>query len=144
MSYRKRRRGPARRSTTATREFGGTLGVAVIGSVFASLYLHGLQSSRAASVVPPAVFAQSKESVGAALLGARALAKTNPHVASVLTQAAQHAFFHGFQVGCLVAAGVALVGAAVVAVVLPARPTQVPEPELVGLPATEDQLQHAG
>jgi EmrB/QacA subfamily drug resistance transporter len=113
----------------ATRELGGTLGVAVIGSVFASLYIHGLEASPAAAVVPAGVLAQSKESVGAALLGARHLAASDPHAAGLLTQAARHAFFDGFQAGCLVAAGVALVGAVFVAVVLPARPTEVPEPE---------------
>jgi hypothetical protein len=118
----------------ATREFGGTLGVAVIGSVFTSLYIHGLESSRVAAVVPAALLARSKESVGAALLGARQLAKSNPRAGGLLTQAAQHAFFDGFKVGCLVAAGVALVGAAFVAVALPARPTEMPEPELLELP----------
>jgi hypothetical protein len=118
----------------ATRELGGTLGVAVIGSVFASLYIHGLESSRAAAAVPAEVFARSKESVGAALLGARQLAQSNPRAAGLLTRAAHHAFFDGFKVGCLVAAAVALVGAAFVAVVLPARPTEVPEPELIDVP----------
>ena len=107
----------------ATRELGGTLGVAVIGSIFASLYIHALQASRAAAVIPADLFARSKESVGAALLGARQLATSNPHAASQLTAAAQHAFFDGFKVGCLVAAGVALIGAVFVAVFLPARPT---------------------
>jgi EmrB/QacA subfamily drug resistance transporter len=118
----------------ATREFGGTLGVAVIGSVFTSFYIHGLERSRVAAVVPAAVFARSKESVGAALLGARQLANSHPHAASLLTRAAHDAFFDGFKVGCLVAAGVALVGAAFVAVALPARPTELPEPELLDVP----------
>src|SRR5262249_30428450 len=43
----------------ATRELGGTLGVAVIGSVFASLYVNALQTSRAAAVVPAGVFGQA-------------------------------------------------------------------------------------
>jgi hypothetical protein len=118
----------------ATREFGGTLGVAVIGSVFTSFYIHGLESSHVAAVVPAVVFARSKESVGAALLGARQLANSHPHAANLLTRAAHHAFFDGFKVGCLVAAGIALVGAAFVAVALPARPTELPEPELLDVP----------
>lgn len=117
----------------ATREFGGTLGVAVIGSVFASLYIHGLEHSRVAAVVPTALFARSKDSVGAALLGAQQLAKTDPHAAGLLTQAAHHAFFDGFRVGCLIAAGVALVGAAFVARFLPAHPTVPLETELAEL-----------
>jgi hypothetical protein len=117
----------------ATRELGGTLGVAVIGSIFASLYVHGLQSSRAASVIPAALLARSKESVGAALLGARQLATSNPHAANLLRHAAQSAFFDGFKAGCLVAAGVALAGATFVAMVLPARPVASLEPEPIEL-----------
>jgi hypothetical protein len=60
--------------------------------------------------------------VGAALQGAAHLAKSNRHAADLLAAAANHAFFDGFQVGCLVAAGVALVGAVLVVIVLPARP----------------------
>jgi EmrB/QacA subfamily drug resistance transporter len=117
----------------ATRELGGTLGVAVIGSIFASLYVHGLQSSRAASVIPAALLARSKESVGAALLGARQLATSNPHAANLLRHAAQSAFFDGFKAGCLVAAGIALAGATFVAMVLPARPMESLEPEPIEL-----------
>jgi EmrB/QacA subfamily drug resistance transporter len=117
----------------ATRELGGTLGVAVIGSIFASLYIHALQTSRAAAVIPADLLARSKESVGAALLGARQLATSNPRAASLLTTAAHQAFFHGFKAGCVVAAGVALAGAAFVAVVLPARPTESLEAELTDL-----------
>jgi uncharacterized membrane-anchored protein YitT (DUF2179 family) len=109
----------------ATRELGGTLGVAVIGSVFASLYIHAIQTSHAGSVIPAALLARSKESVGAALLGARQLAPSNPHAANLLTAAAHHAFFRGFAMGCIVAAGVAVAGAAFVALFLPARPTDV-------------------
>src|SRR5581483_1648150 len=108
----------------ATRELGGTLGVAVIGSIFASLYIHALQASRVAAVIPTELFARSKESVGAALLGARQLATSNPHAARMLTAAARHAFFDGFKVGCVVAAGVALIGAVFVALALPPRPTE--------------------
>jgi hypothetical protein len=108
----------------ATRELGGTLGVAVIGSIFASLYIHTLQMSRVAAVIPTELFARSKESVGAALLGARQLATSNPRAASLLTAAAHQAFFDGFKVGCVVAAGVALAGAAFVALALPPRPTE--------------------
>jgi EmrB/QacA subfamily drug resistance transporter len=117
----------------ATRELGGTLGVAVIGSIFASLYIHAIQTSRAAAVIPADLLARSKQSVGAALLGAGQLAKTNPRAASLLTQAAHHAFFNGFKVGCVVAAAIALVGGAFVAVILPAHPTVPLEAELAEL-----------
>ena len=52
--------------------------------------------------------------------------------------AARTAFFDGFQVGCLVAAGVLFIGAAFVARFLPARPT--PPPELAELAELEHLL----
>ena len=111
----------------ATRELGGTLGVAVIGSIFTSLYIHSMAGSRAATVIPAALLARSKESVGAALLGARQLGATNPRAAALLTEAAHHAFFDGFKAGCIVAAAVAVAGGVFVTVFLPARPTESPE-----------------
>jgi EmrB/QacA subfamily drug resistance transporter len=117
----------------ANRLFGGTLGVAVIGSVFASIYIHAIVNSQVAAIIPTRLLAQSKDSVGAALIGARQLATTNSHAANLLTAAAHHAFFDGFRVGCLVAAGVALAGAIIVVIVLPARPAQPLELELAEL-----------
>jgi EmrB/QacA subfamily drug resistance transporter len=108
----------------ATRELGGTLGVAVIGSVFTSTYLHAITTSRAAAVLAPDVIARAKESVGGALLTAKALVPSNPQGARALATAADHAFFSGFTGGCLVAAGVALMGAIFAALALPARPTE--------------------
>jgi hypothetical protein len=121
----KERAGVGSAVNDATRELGGTLGVAVIGSIFASLYIHAIQTSAAAAVVPVALLAQAKESVGAALLGARQLATSNPRAAGLLTEAAHHAFFDGFKAGCMVAAVVAAAGALFVGIFLPARPTEV-------------------
>jgi len=117
----------------ANRLFGGTLGVAIIGSVFASIYVHAIVSSRAAAVIPARLLTQSEDSVGGALIGAHALARSNPHAAALLTLAAHHAFFDGFKVGCLVAAGAALVGAVIVVIVLPARPDDAIDVELAHL-----------
>jgi EmrB/QacA subfamily drug resistance transporter len=114
----------------ATRELGGTLGVAVIGSIFASLYLHSIDGSHVAAAIPADFLARARQSIGAALLGARQLGTTDPHAANLLASAAQHAFFDGFQAGCLVAAGVSAVGAVFVALALPAHPGEVVEAEL--------------
>ena len=108
----------------ATRELGGTLGVAVIGSVFASLYVNALATSRAVTAVPAPVLAKAKDSVGSALLGAKALAITSPAASRVLLEAARAAFFDGFRVACMVAAGAALGGAIFALLVLPARPVE--------------------
>jgi EmrB/QacA subfamily drug resistance transporter len=108
----------------ATREVGSTLGVAVIGSVFGSLYLRSITASRAASVLPRPVVVSAKQSVGAALGAAHSLAGTNPGASASLRAAATHAFFSGFKVGCVVAAAVALAGAAMAALLLPTHPTE--------------------
>jgi EmrB/QacA subfamily drug resistance transporter len=101
----------------ATRELGATLGVAVIGSVYASLYASGVRDV-AGTVPAPAVTAAS-ESIGAALAVSNQLGAAGQS----LLEASQKAFFDGFQIGCLVAAGVLLVGAAFAARFLPSRPS---------------------
>ncbi len=101
----------------ATRELGATLGVAIIGSVYASLYASGIQDA-AGALPPPAVDAAS-DSIGAAL----AIADQMGAAGQPLLAASQTAFFDGFQLGCLVAAGVLIAGAAFAARFLPARPT---------------------
>ena len=109
----------------ATREVGGTLGVAVIGSVFASLYASAVEASPGG--VPEDAVRQAGESVGAAFTVAGALPE-GPGAA--LRAAAEAGFFDGLQAGCLVASGVALAGAVVAALALPSRPTEEP----AGLP----------
>jgi Major Facilitator Superfamily len=114
----------------ATRELGGTLGVAVVGSVFASLYLHAIQGSRAAAAVPGNLLAQAKQSIGAALIGAHQLSASNPRAASLLDHTARAAFFHGFKGGVMVSAVIATIGAVLVLIILPAHPTVTLEDEL--------------
>jgi EmrB/QacA subfamily drug resistance transporter len=104
----------------ATRELGGTLGVAVIGSVFASLYADVFER---APGVPAGALAASRESVGGAFGAADGLAAGGaPQAASTVRSLADAGFFDGLQAGCLVAAGVCLVGALFCLTVLPARP----------------------
>jgi EmrB/QacA subfamily drug resistance transporter len=103
----------------ATRLLGGTLGVAVIGSVFASLY-------------------GSRQSVGVALAKAHALGVSGePQRAASVRGAASAAFFHGFHAGDYVAAGVAAAGALMALALLPAHPTAdrgAPETRAAGAP----------
>ena len=101
----------------ATRELGGTLGVAVIGSIYASLYRSGLAAHDL--VVPAAGRAAAQDSIGAAIATAQDLGADG----TALLAAAQRSFFDGFQAGCLVAAGVLFTGAVFAAIFLPARPT---------------------
>ena len=109
----------------ATRLFGGTLGVAVIGSVAASLFGSRLAATLPAHLPGPAV-AAAKGSVGGALIAAHGLARAGlAGQAQQLSSAAVHAFLYSQRGGCLVAAGVAFLGALLAAALLPARPRPV-------------------
>jgi EmrB/QacA subfamily drug resistance transporter len=106
----------------ATRLFGGTLGVAIIGSVAASLYTSRLAATLPAGLPGRAVGA-ARGSVGGALIAAQkasqaGLARAGAH----LKDAAIQAFLHSLAGGCYVAGGVAALGALVAIFLLPARP----------------------
>ena len=104
----------------ATRELGGTLGVAVVGSVFSSVYAGHLADgvwSRSA----PEVLEQAKDSVGAAT----AVAAAQPELA----QALQDAFMAGLHTASLIVGLLCLLGAAIGAVALPGRVAHVPDQE---------------
>ncbi len=108
----------------ATRLLGGTLGVAVIGSVYASLYASRLTSALP-SALPKTLSRVAHESVGAALeVAARLGHSDRAGLAGELHKAASGAFIHGLSAGCLVAGGVAVAGAIMAALLLPAQPTQ--------------------
>jgi EmrB/QacA subfamily drug resistance transporter len=101
-----------------TRELGGTLGVAIIGSVFSSIYIGRLDSAGGAfAQLPPEAQEATKGSVGAARVIAGQLgAGADPYLAQV-----NQAFLSGLSVGCFVAAGVAAAGAVFATKFLPAR-----------------------
>ncbi len=94
----------------ATREAGGTLGVAVIGSVFTSLYADHLAGGF--TQLPAGATQAARESVAAAYQSAG-------HSASLI-DAANSAFMTGLHVACVVAAGVCWAGA-LGALALPGR-----------------------
>jgi EmrB/QacA subfamily drug resistance transporter len=106
----------------ATRLSGGTLGVAVIGSVAASLYASRLAATLPAGLPARAVTA-ARGSVGGAVIAAHQVGRVGlAGLARRLEDAATLAFLHSFAGGCLVAGGVAATGAVVAAFLLPARP----------------------
>jgi len=120
----------------ATRLFGGTLGVAVIGSVAASLYTSRLTALLPAGL-PPRAAAAAAGSVGGAQVAAQHLSQAGlTGAAHALSQAAQLAFLHSLTGACLVAAGVAGAGILLVAFLLPARP----QIQQAGIPATDDTV----
>ena len=116
----------------ATRLLGGTLGVAVIGSVYASLFASKLTAALPQGL-SPGLAATAHSSVGAALGVAGGLdAAGQPALAGHVHDAASMAFFHGFSTGNLVAAAVAAGGALMAAALLPAQPlADVGEPSAV-------------
>ena len=119
----------------ATRLIGGTLGVAVIGSVYASAYGSRLVATTPAGV-PAQVAALAHQSVGAAYAAAGGLAGTgHPALGQALHLASTNAFLHGLTIGVLVAGGVAAAGAILAALFLPAQPAQPASPARPDLPA---------
>jgi EmrB/QacA subfamily drug resistance transporter len=115
----------------ATRILGATLGVAVIGSVYASVYSSRLDSGLAVKL-PPSDAAVAHKSVGGAFeTAARLGAGHHTALARMLHHAAASAFFDGFSAACLVAACVALAGAVMAAALIPAQPPQ-PGAEALG------------
>ncbi len=101
-----------------TRELGGTLGVAIIGSVFSSLYAGALRDSDGVvAQLPPEARELTEESVGAARIVAAELGDAAPAYLAEVNEA----FLSGLGVGCLVAAGVAFGGAVFASRFLPAR-----------------------
>jgi EmrB/QacA subfamily drug resistance transporter len=115
---------PARAGTgsavnDATREAGGALGVAVIGSIFSSMYLHKLATTPILAL-PASAYAAARSSVAAAL----GIARHNPDSLS-LTQDVTTSFMAGLHVACVVVALVCWAGA-VAALRLPGRQSAAP------------------
>jgi EmrB/QacA subfamily drug resistance transporter len=102
-----------------SREVGGTLGVAISGSVFASLYGPKLGELVAKFNMPAEAVALAKESAGAGF--AVAEMSPTPEAAAAVRQAVSEAFMHGFHTACFTGAGVALFGALFALKFLPAR-----------------------
>lgn len=122
----------------STRLLGGTLGVAVIGSVYASLYGAKLTVGLPAHL-PARLSGVAHQSVGAALAVANRLSAAGlGHAGASVHRAAFDAFLHGISVGCLVAGGVAVVGALIALAFLPAQPPSASRPEEVGVLDADD------
>ncbi len=97
-----------------TRELGGTLGVALVGSVFASLY--GPQVVDGLVGWPTDVIDRAQESMGAAVV----LSEQLPGGEQILL-VAREAFMSGFTTGSLVAAAATGLGAVLALAWLPSR-----------------------
>lgn len=106
----------------ATRELGGTLGVAVIGSVALSAYRDHLDVGS----FPEPLREPASESVGAALFAADRAAElfgqAGADVGARLTEVARVGFVDGMSLGCMVAGGVTAAAAVLTLIFLPAHP----------------------
>jgi EmrB/QacA subfamily drug resistance transporter len=101
-----------------TREFGGTMGVAIVGSVFASVYTGRLAENPVVAALP----ADARVALGQSMAAAqRVIGQLPPVRVADIRHAVESAFLDGLWVGSLVCAGIALAAAAIVAVLLPAR-----------------------
>jgi hypothetical protein len=107
-----------------TRQVGGALGVAILGSVFSSAYVSHLGS--AFKGVPPAAAKAAGQSVGAALAIAH---QVGGAAGQALDTVARTSFVHAMDRALLVGAGFALLGAIVALIWLPNRPAASPELE---------------
>jgi EmrB/QacA subfamily drug resistance transporter len=96
-----------------TRQVGGALGVAVIGSVLASTYSNQVAEFLLGKNVPTGVAQAYEQSLGFALSAGKSVPG--------LAQAATSGFIDGMQSGLLVGAGAALLGSLIAFVFLPAR-----------------------
>src|SRR4051812_18326235 len=103
-----------------SREVGGALGVAIVGSMLSSLYSSDLNAKLPATV-PSQVRDAADQSVGAALQVSAQLGR----VGTPLADAARESFVYAMSRASLVTAAVALVGALLAWRFLPARATEV-------------------
>jgi DHA2 family multidrug resistance protein-like MFS transporter len=106
--------GVASAAGSALRQFGGAVGVAVLGSIVASVYASNLRGHLAG--VPTAVADKATESVGAA---GPAFGSLPADQALTLTTHANNAFVTGLHVTALAAAAISLISAVLVYLKLP-------------------------
>jgi MFS family permease len=101
-----------------TRELGGTLGVALVGSVFLSVYASKITDSYRSLGLPNQFESIVTDSLGG---GLQVAARLPGPQGEQLTAIVQSAFVDGLSRGSLVAAGVVAVGAVAAALFVPAR-----------------------
>ncbi len=107
------RAGAASGISETSAEFGGALGIAVLGSIGVAVYRHQVTRTLPADV-PPAALAAARETLGGAALAAEQLPAP---LASTLLGSAREAFVQGLHVTAVVGT-VALTGLAVLAGIL--------------------------
>jgi Na+/melibiose symporter-like transporter len=99
-----------------TREIGGALGVAILGSVFSAAFAERM--APVAATLPADAAALARDSIGGAIAVAQ---QVGGSAGEAITAAARSAFVEGMGLAALIGAAVAVGGAVVAALWLPAR-----------------------
>lgn len=119
-----------------TRQIGGALGVAILGSVLASVFSSNMEPF--VTQLPPEAAGIASDSIG----GALSVASQVGDAAGPLVDAAKAAFVDGMGIAIWLAVGVAIAGAVVTWLFLPARPIELNGAEgtaTTGPPAAADE-----
>ena len=111
-------RGAAAGVNNTTRELGGTLGVAVFGSIFASAYGPKIINAFRSLPIPAGPKAEAHQSVAA---GLAVVGHAPRAVRPALDSTVFSAFHSGLEIACIAGAGVAVLGAIAAFKLLPGR-----------------------
>lgn len=104
-----------------TRQMGGALGIAVIGSILAAVYRPAVESQMSAAGVPSSLIATSQESVAGAVLRAASTPGLDPELAGQIRDIGITEYVNGIHVAMKVGTLVMVLAAFVVFRWLPAR-----------------------
>jgi EmrB/QacA subfamily drug resistance transporter len=104
-----------------TREIGGALGVAIIGSLLASSYRSSMDTAVAGTPLPPDAANAVRDSIGGAVAVSQRAAADFPQQAAQLLDAARDSFVSAMRPALMVGAAFIALGALVVLFFLPAR-----------------------
>ena len=122
----------------ATRLLGSTLGIAVIGSVYASIYRNHV-AHRLPAAIAPHLTRTARDSVGGALNVATSTSLGgHPGLGNAVHAAASSAFFDGFHASLLILAILSGLGGLMTLLLLPAHPASPSDSE-----EPEDEDEHA-
>lgn len=116
-----------------TRQIGGALGVAILGSVTNAVYRSGVQKTASYHVLPAAAQGVVRAGIGNVAI----VSGTLPAGGRTLASQAAGAFVHAMNLTALVAAGLLLLAALVSLIWLPSRASDEVEPLDFGVPPEE-------